>query len=694
MITTNRKIKQYILWQLLLILTICLFHSLDPLLFAFSAKQPENKGTCLSLLESERSFIGQVTHLCEKIRDSRFTEIDPKKDSMQKKALLSELDQLEQYIRSKTDETNAVSWMKYLEFQEMRAVLHSTDMKDNLKDMAQLKSALSSFNSGESGLEQTPFVQFKENLSTLVREKKHLEWTEQERKDFEEVCTRLPKEISELLLKYDQDLAEIVALSLTYLKVNSRISCDAETLINLVQQRFSIPNVQVAFSSVFLSQESANSFAESIKVAEIIRGSQVYGSGTVNGNLVLEYVPNEQKAEIKISLDALMNTRTTAFQRGVQVHSSNAGNIRAEKSIYFDKQLTASPAKAAGRLSSRVTDIFSGHFVMQMLGLIQHRVEKERPYSEDESRKRMEIKMAKRLDEEVDSRILPTQIFLDTVINEGFKKYDCNPRTIKTHTTTNHLYWDALFAAKTQLGLPLGRACNNVVYAQCNDIAVALHSSCPNNTSFNMFSGKRYSDQEIADIFANIFPERSNDLNVEKNQISEKNTKEKRKEEPLLWLTFAEDLPIQTTFNNNCIEIVLRLTEFENEGKQYPELTIRVTYEIVKTSQGFVLRKKEVDARPGNLEPGQTIPARYQAIRSIILKRMENLLKPEYVIGALDTKNIVMRAPRDGDNLTTPQKERMRLQSGYLVPVTFSTANNWLNIGFKFVLEKNMYVGK
>lgn len=612
-----------------------------------SAEKPAKKNA-----NKDHVFIEKIENLCKKIEEERFSRKEVN-DKTARDQLITKIDILSRSISDHTGSENAKNWKLYLGLEDL-----VKELKQDQPKMDVLKRSLASFESGANGLDHPMFSDVRKDLKALFAARDQIKYTQQEKEDFRVIRENLPNDIRSLLQNYDMDLAELTAISLSYLGEHGAKKDLYEDLKKTILDRFSSPNVLLAASSRIFE---SSPFVEEFDINEMIRGSWVQGSGIAEGSTSMKFVPNKEKAEIRLQLDANVFTKTVSSQKEVYVHSNSQGNVFGEKTIYFDQQFESDPGSASAKMDSTITGISSSRVFGW--GIIQQRVAEEFPYSAAESQKRMGKRFADRMNEGFDTQIKPIQDNMNHRFRSFLNNIDFMPESIRTSTTEKNLFWKSNFSVKEQLAVPVGTSQEKKLEPK-SDLVFALHESCLNNMTYNTYSGKKISDQQIADQFVPF---------LSADQKAQKCT-----DEPL-WLFFANDLPIQTKFDKDEIFVQLRLDGFEKEKNVYPELTVRIVYKIEKNAKGFLLRQKELDASPGNLQPGQTIPARYQVIRSLLLKKLEDLLKKEYVVPVVRMADQAKGNAKDENEIQ--QSHRI---FGSFIPVRFTTQNKWLELEYKF----------
>ncbi|MDO5579779.1 MAG: hypothetical protein Q4G69_01465 [Planctomycetia bacterium] len=609
-----------------------------------------------SLSEKDRVFIEKIKNLCKAIDEERFSRKETDNKAVQQQ-LIEKIDLLSASISENTEPENAKNWKIYLGLDDL-----AKELKQDRPNGEIIKKSLASFESGANGLDNPMFSEVRKDLKDLAYDR--IKYTKQEKEDFKVIRDNLPSDIQSLLKKYDNNLAELTAISLSYLKEHGAKKELYEELKKIILDRFSAPNAILSASDRLFSE---NDFSQNFDVNEMIRGSWVRGSGITEGSTTMKFVPNDDIAEIQLQLDADVSTKTVSSQKEVYVHSVSQGKVYGTKKLHFEKYFWSDPASASAQMDSTISGISSSRIFGW--GIIQQRVAEEFPYSTAESKLRMENRFAKQMDEGFDKQIVSVHENLDKKLYGFLNSIDFMPRSIRTSTTDKNLFWKSNFSVKEQLAVPRGTV-QEKKFAPVYDLSYALHESSPNNLSYNMYSGKKISDQQIAEQFTSFFG------NAKK---AEKST-----DEPL-WLFFAEDLPVQTKFDKDEIAIQIRLDGFEKDKKMYPELTVNIAYKIEKNEKGFVLRRKTLDALPGNIHPGQTIPARYQVIRSLLLKKLEECLKKEYAVSAIRPADNA----KTGENMEKEGQTSNRL-TGTLVPARFTAQKGWLELEYRYEPDPNI----
>ncbi|MDD3587491.1 MAG: hypothetical protein PHQ75_09940, partial [Thermoguttaceae bacterium] len=503
---------------------------------------------------------------------------------------------------------------------------------------------------------------------------------------------------------------------------------------DLISAYFPVPNFMFSVSSKLLLPGVARPVSENIDVADTIREAYVTGKGHVEGGLAVSFVPNDQMAELGLLLSTQINTKTVATQSGVYVYSTSTGSVKAKKSVFINKEILTGQASASGTMASQITGIDSGRRNIGQ-NIAEQRVMEEKPYSEMESTRKMEYRIASRLDEEVDTQVSSLNASLRKRVISKLEQQKYFPRAIVSRTTAERLYWSALVANDVQFGLPSSSK-GVKDGAMKGDLSILLHESCPNNAAFFALAGRRVSDKEVTQSLSDFFAREPSgetqaaeaasvkenkaadqsetststaDKDKDKDKASASSGKDriigkfvgsrhkknkpdtksdsksdtkpetkakaaakKTTEDTPLWLSFTGDLPVVATFDKNQIRFSMRIDQFEKDNRTYPGLDVDIVYEIAKNGT-FVFRRKVIDVFPAGIERGQVIPARFQAIRSMILKRLEEQLEKEIKVQEIATTKL-------GNN----SSKGSMIRKGLLVPQAVTAQGGWLQVEYEF----------
>lgn len=626
--------------------------------------------------KDDKEFIEQLCAACGTATEN-YVETDNASAAAKLRAKLrTEVKNLRYLLNRNSNRKDADGWTRYLKLNELQRSLDGDQV-----DLETLKGSLARFSQDQDGLDEPYFQKVNKALSEYVALLTEPENLEERKKTFSDACRQVESAAAALLKKDDADASESITAALRLMREYQPESAEVRTAAKLIRQRFGHPNIVLEVSPRCVFPEKPSSFSEDISVNEVIRGTNTVGNGTASGTMSFAFAPNMNQAEIQISVHSQIVTRTTGYNQGVQVQSANTGVVNAFKSIYITDQLRVDAAKTVSSINTRLLGVNTGRGPIGS-SVVQDRIYQELPYSKAESQRRMERRIADRIDGEVNKKVNGTNGF--TRVMKFLRENDYALRNLSSSTTNSRLYWSALLGSDFQPGPGNAPETEGAPF----DLLLRIHQSAPNNAAFFALEGNRISDREFVEKLTEVLPGIANlsqngggkndpksDKTATEEKAGESDSTQKQedalaKEKPF-FMTFAEELPLMTLFADNKITVTARIDLFEQEEKEFPGLDIEIVYAIEKEGSAFVLRQVSLDAWPAGAERSASVPARYQAIRTQLLKRLGDGLESSYTL-----KPIVLNDSFGSVSSSESPKER-----GVLNVSQFSAKDGWLLLG-------------
>lgn len=624
--------------------------------------------------------------------------------------------------------TAADGWTAFLNLKELVRTLSSDHPDEKVLELSRDR-----FFSDADGVRDSIFHGTAVALKDYLEQANPTESIEDRKKAFVDACQLVQDCVAELLKKENADDAETLAVTLKFLRERQPKSEEVRTIYNLVLSSFSKPNIQIEVRDRCLFSDKSLPFSEPITVNEDIRGTINQGEGTASGALSASLVKNDRQAEIRLKLDASISTKTVGYNQGVRVFSSGNGSVTTTKSIYFLDNLQTTPATVSGSMQANITGIDSGRGPVGT-NVVYDRVYQEFPYSRAESERRMKLRLAQRFDKQVDQAIGKKNGL--TTMMVFLRDHDYFPRLLSSRTTDSRLYWSALVGDEYQLGSARDYPIPDEKY----DLLVRVHQSAPNNAFFFSLPGEKISDEDLLKKIKEMFPNLAakiqknssgsflaastsaplssnptpvetrvlrvnpetvaNDAPATEKGISGGESAEKTPvletegtpkvtesavgaegdtvdENAAFSILFSEELPLTFVFDDNRVTISAGIVQFEQDGKTFPGLDIEVIYDIGQIEGDIALIQRSLEAWPSDIDRNASLPARYQAIRNQVLKRLSGGLEKEYRIKPIPLYK--MKGLKAEDSTVEPE------QRGSLVPVEVIAKDGWLVFGANFV---------
>lgn len=550
-------------------------------------------------------------------------------------------------------------------------------------------------------------------VETLSKEDADL--FEEERVYFGEICDYFAACLRTFLRENDLESLDAVTFALAELNYCQPESPPVAEIVSKTRSYFKKPNFYLEIDEPTLDSFAGRAIDEEFVVCENIRGAQANGVGRLTGDMTVKLRENADKAEICLALSASVATRTVGESRGVRVNSDNFGRVCAEKTVFWSERgLETTPSVARGTMKTRVNGVDSER-LMPLGGLVvQSKVAKEVPKTEEESAARMSARVASELDREANRRA--------ALFNQGWSRTRSaaspekrSVREVATSTESERLYFSCLVGRESQLASPndalaawlrvvdqrkredgatvkwnapnfssdekprsasvskrySGAVERGVAGNPQGNVTLRAHQSAPNNVAFVALAGLAFNGGDMGKVLLERFPGVDPDvanafLSPYQAKKKEGATPDAAAEEKLVY-QFSQDRPFSTRFVDDKIITRLRFESFERGKRVWRGLEIRFVYRIERENGRFSFRRESIDAIPVGLDETAPIPARFQAFRSVVLNLLDDVVLDEYVV----------------DELPIVDWETNKT-IGYLKPVSMSAQDGWFDAEFSY----------
>lgn len=224
-------------------------------------------------------------------------------------------------------------------------------------------------------------------------------------------------------------------------------------LANFLQGILSGKNFYLEASERFLSAFTYREVSEDFNVNENIRGTLAKGNGVLRGHTAIEMIPNTTRAEMRITLNGNVSTRTVGENRGVFIHTDNAGAVAATKPIFLNATglITTSAAVANANVKSTVRGIDTNRMTLFGGKIINNKVYQELPASERDSAEKVKARVCSELDYQANAQILE--------MNRRVEKMEIDSpvsmiRKLVSSTSDDRLYISCVLGRNLQFSVP------------------------------------------------------------------------------------------------------------------------------------------------------------------------------------------------------------------------------------------------
>jgi hypothetical protein len=380
-------------------------------------------------------------------------------------------------------------------------------------------------------------------------------------------------------------------------------------------------------------------------------GKQVVtGSGTVCTTVNIEFVENNEFAQAYLCLSGVMNAQMVAHQGKVHVCTNGEVHFQGRKCLCIDGndlRWGCASVKACPKLEFRgVCTEFNCALdpaVRRLAARIYYRKEDE---SHEKFAWKTERKVSEQFDKEAGEQLMTGAAKYRDML-ASLEQNKIRPQELHFATTAELL----LVRARLEGAAPGNWAPTPVINGR-PDISIRLHQSLLNSAAAGVFAGKTKSGGQL-----------EKDVNGLLSPLGKK-VELDPEDRDAFTVSFAEGLPIETTFAGGKIKFTIRTTGFVAGDRVVTDpFLIESLYDFRRVGSGLELeRKAEVDVAPPDVASGAREPSAREQTLSVVLRKRFNKLLPQ---------KISIEKIQIGD----PQKV------ANLEPIQHESENGWLTLG-------------
>lgn len=423
-------------------------------------------------------------------------------------------------------------------------------------------------------------------------------------------------------------------------------------LLIAIRAKYSKPNIYVSIGDGLINRLASRNVVESQPLCETIDGRLVRGQMTTDTSVTIKLNEDPNQVHAEIQLTGGLTTATYIQQGKVRAYINTAGSVSGTRGIYgnlggffaIDPSVDASIGACFNGTSSklRVVDCFA-----------KKKFAKEKCKSEASATRRAKKETLTRFTEQTDE-----------VLSDGRDKLSESREKMRAKSNLiPEIYLrsfdDSILATGEKSSLSrLGAPGLPVAIEDGSDVTVVIHDSMPNNYLANLFAGKTFSNEELAEELGVILGEAPATLSGSADSDKDDSFS----------ITFASIRPVQIEFRDNAFRIVVSGSEFSQGAKKIKEgLKIALQFKMVqRDGKLFLMRdgKAEIDY----LEPEKKRPTTV-AFRSFLDGKLNPKEAEEELASELPA-NLVpvdsVEALQDSEIAAAMVLSRCRAEDGWL----------------------------
>ncbi len=327
-------------------------------------------------------------------------------------------------------------------------------------------------------------------------------------------------------------------------------------------------------ASIFIGESMVNQLAsrpvhETQPVYEVILDNQVFGTATTNGQVRIDFVPDDYQAHISLQLSGMVDSDNYTPAGPVTAYTSSQAQIEARRSIYVNAGgLYQRTPYGAANLSSCFKGTSCGRLIDR---LAEMQFQNQQAGAEAIGARRAETRLLNQFTQQTND-----------ALNQG--RHDLQQRRqeagyLKSVRPTAYLLTDEHFLkvyAKKATGsqtLAMNPAPTILVPA---DAVFQCHESLLNNFLEDELSGNVWTHEDVARIEAEIKASAPSNSPVSGEQIPGGQIGDQETRREPFELTLATSRPVEFRFDSQQIQIVLNIRNFKSQGQSINDVQVMI----------------------------------------------------------------------------------------------------------------------
>lgn len=553
----------------------------------------------------------QAAALAKQIRDAKkkFAAGDDGRQAKAGSDLQAALDKLDD--RLSQDGQNGADWKKFLMFSELRAELNK---KSNV-DLEVLGKVGRRYTAGYLGLEDPDFRDVAAALDDFS-DAVVLAQAKDAKQDYEQTLDQLAVAV-EGAGAAGPDSTQAVAIGrlVTHLERFGQ----ADNIVKAVTSRYSQPNLLIDLSQGFADDSLVQPIDRTEPVTDCILGTSISGCGRTIGDVRLDFVEAEDRAEIHAWMNGVNHSQTVGSNRSALIYSTGQTTLSGEQTLYLTEDgLAAGPVNATARINNRITGF--GSTKRGIVGKIVMKVAaKKAPQQQGQAtaiaQQHAKQRLIRSLNKDVNELVSKSREAWQTRVRLPLRRFDIEPQEMQFSTTEDSLRIRVLQGGRGRLGAPSAPP----QIAGNAGLGVRVHTSLINNGAQQAVAGRTF-DRDRAD-------------ELLRNQLGLKLKERNELDEVPFSITFADQDPVTVEFDNNRLSVTIRAAGFTSDGKPLEAMDITSHYTLTADKNGIRLtRDGEYEIYPPGFVRGgpKKLSLQQTSLRTLLKKKFEKVMPVEF----------------------------------------------------------------
>lgn len=432
-----------------------------------------------------------------------------------------------------------------------------------------------------------------------------------------------------------------------------------QPLITAVRSRYSTPNAYFSISSNLVNRIASQPLSERQPIRQHVFGRLIRGCSQTDGNVSFQFLNDPNQIHARIQLNATVQSSTYLQQGKIQVFTSSNGSVQASRDIFANVGgLFWNEPTAAANFQSNLIGTNSS------IGLVNKIVDKQfsksKAKADTYTAEQAKDQAGQQFAEQTLEPLLEAQGSLKQAIQEALSKSNWLPAFYlrSTHDRVHAVVKKETIATLAAPSPPQE-------FGIGPQVAVRIHETLLSNYLDNIFKGKTFTNEQLAEEFADLTGEMPPGLTGE-------NAEGEAAED--FAITFARVRPVQFEFSGQRVRVVVAGRKFA-QGDQNINAGLKIILQFkVIQEDGELKLKRDGKVNFEFIDPTRATP-KLVAFRRFLDERLNDQMENEDTETVLpDNLLPIDEVPELADS---PVAKKMRL-------VQFRIDDGWLYLGWNY----------
>jgi hypothetical protein len=393
-------------------------------------------------------------------------------------------------------------------------------------------------------------------------------------------------------------------------------SGQAPATVARVRAALDRPNLFLDVDENLLGSAVNRAIDEAAPINDVVLGTRVRGSGHTTGLVLLDFVPNLQRAVVDLKLDATNHSDTRGSKGPVTVRTLGTTTVGARKRILIDDQRVAAlPAEVHADTDTRTAGIgVSSRFAQGLIRrMASKKVAQMRPQAEAISSAKARDRVRRQFEEQTASAIAQASSDYQAKFRRPLIERGWYPELLRMSTSDSRLSVTARKALADQIGAFTAPPAVDTDAV----LAARVHETLVNNAAEITLGGRTITQEFVEE-------------QIKKNNGTMPEALANDGEQQDWSITFAKRKPVELDAGDDRVKVTVRGSQFTSGEREFPGMDIWAAYRVEPAAGGVrLVRDGDVQIYPPGFVPGgaEKLTVQETSIRRILQKRFNKVFK-------------------------------------------------------------------